>query len=196
MDKLNGFEILESSLLKYNIGLDVGNNLTNVIFNKGIIIPNYTKISFVIPELDETYNINIIMGDNILASDNIVLETIKLSDIKKVIHIELFLELYGIIIKINTKANTIYNNIINYYNNEIIYKNIEIDTSFYNLRFEILQSIRIIRKKISLRVLILDDDSKEILENKLNKIIDSIDNLSCQKMLDIKNSLKTRFFID
>ena len=97
---------------------------------------NSNKLSFVIPELDETYNINIIMGDNILASDNIVLETIKLFDIKKVIHIELFLEYFGIIIKINTKANTIYNNVINYYNNNIIYKNIEIDTVFYNLRFD------------------------------------------------------------
>ena len=189
-------EIIPIKLLTYNIGIDVGNNLSNIIFNKNDIIPNYKKVSFVIPELDETYNINIIMGDNILASDNIVLETIKLFDIKKVIHIELFLEYFGIIIKINTKANTIYNNVINYYNNNIIYKNIEIDTVFYNLRFDILQAIRIIRKKINLGVLILDDESKEILEDKLTKIVSNIDIMTNQKMLDIKNSLKMRFFID
>jgi hypothetical protein len=189
-------EIIPIKRLKYNIGIDVGNNLTNIIFNKDTIIPNYNKISFIIPELDETYNINIIMGDNILASDNIILETIKLSDVKKVIHIELFLELFGVVIKIDTKANTIYNNVINYYNNNIIYKNIEIDTIFYNLRFDILQTIKIIRKKISLGVLILDDESKEILEDKLSKIVNNIDNLSRQKMLDIKNGLKIKFFID
>ena len=192
-------ELISSSFLKYNIGLDVGNNLTNVIFNKNTIIPNHNKISFIIPELDEEYNINIIMGDNILASDNILLETIKLiikekSD--KVIHLELFLELYGIVIKINTKIKTIYQNVTYYYNNEIIYKDIEIDTVFYNLRFDILQAIKIIRKKISLKLILLDDESKEILEDKLNKIVINIDCLTNQKMLDIKNNLKMRFFID
>jgi hypothetical protein len=190
-------ELIVSNILKYNIGIDVGNNLTNVIFNKGIIIPNYNKVSFIIPELDETYNINIIMGDNILASDNVLLEIIKLANIK-VIHIELYLELFGIIIKINTKTDTIYHNIINYYNNIIIYKNKEIDITFYNLKFDILQIIKIIRKKISIGVLILDDESKEILNNKLNNIIANIENqtMTNQKMLDIKNTLKMRFFID
>jgi len=190
-------ELIVSNILKYNIGIDVGNNLTNVIFNKGIIIPNYNKVSFIIPELDETYNINIIMGDNILASDNVLLEIIKLANIK-VIHIELYLELFGIIIKINTKTKTIYHNIINYYNNIIIYKNKEIDITFYNLKFDILQIIKIIRKKISIGVLILDDESKEILNNKLNNIIANIENqtMTNQKLLDIKNTLKMRFFID
>jgi hypothetical protein len=189
-------EIIPIKLLKNNIGIDVGNNLSNVIFNKNVIIPNYNKISFIIPELDEEYNINIIMGDNILASDNIILDTIKLFDVKKVIHIELFLEYFGIIIKINTKAKTIYNNVINYYNDNIIYKDIIIDTVFYNLKFDILQAIRIIRKKISKKLILLDDESKEILDDKLNKIVSNIDNLSNQKMLDIKNNLKMRFFID
>ena len=190
-------ELIVSNILKYNIGIDIGNNLTNVIFNKGIIIPNYNKVSFIIPELDETYNITIIMGDNILATDNILLEIIKLSNVK-VIHIELYLEIFGIIIKINTKTKTIYHNIINYYNNIIIYKNKEIDTTFYNLKFDILQTIKTIRKKISSGVLILDDESKEILNNKLNNIILNIDNQSMtnQKMLDVKNTLKMRFFID
>ncbi len=192
-------EIIVSNLLKYNIGLDVGNNLTNIIFNKDIIIPNYNKISFVIPELDEEYNIKIVMGDNVLASDNILLETIKLlikNKIDKVIHLELYLETFGIIIKINTKIKTIYQNLINYYNNDIIYKNIEIDTVFYNLRFDILQTVKIIRKKISLKLIILDDELTKILEDKLTKIVSNIDNLSNQKMLEIKNNLKMKFFID
>jgi hypothetical protein len=90
--------IILSYLLKYNIGLDVGNNITNVLFEKNTLIPNYKKISFVVPELDEEYNINILMGDNILGSDNIILETINLKNIDKVIYLELFLYNYYIVI--------------------------------------------------------------------------------------------------
>lgn len=193
-------ELIPTTHLNYNIGIDVGNNLTNIVFNKDSIIPNYNKISFIVPELDENYNINIVMGNNILASDNIILETIKLSlsdsISKKVIHIELFLEYIGIIIIINTKATTIYTNFINYYRNEIIYLNKNIDTIYYNLKFDIIQIIKMIRKKINLNVLILDSDSKNILDEKLNKIVINIDNFNNQKMLDIKNSLKMKFFID
>ena len=188
-------EIISLNLLKYNIGLDVGDNLSNVLFEKNSLIPNYKKISFVVPELDEEYDINIIMGDNILASDNIVLECIKLKNIEKVIHIDVFLYIHCIVININTKTNNIYSNAIKYYNNNINYKNIIIDIDFYKLKFDILQIIKLIRKRINLGVLLLDDQSKDILEDKLNNIINNINNMTNQKMLDIKNSLKIKFFI-
>lgn len=188
--------IIPVCLLKYNIGLDVGNNITNVLFEKNALIPNYKKISFIVPELDEEYNINILMGDNILSSDNIILETINLKNIEKVIHLELFLYNYYIIIKINTKTKNIYNNVIKYYVNNIINFYKTIDINHYNLKFDITQTIRLIRKKINLGLLIFDNETKLILEEKLTKILDNIDNLSCQKMLDIKNNLKIKFFID
>jgi hypothetical protein len=192
-------EIILSSLLKYNIGLDVGSNITNILFEKNILLPNYKKISFVVPELDEEYNINLIMGNNILASDNIILETINLKNIEKVLYLELFLYNYYIKLTINTKSKCIYNNVIKYYDNNIIYfdKNIDIDN--YNLKFDITQTIRLIRKKINLDLLVFDNETKLILEDKLNKIIDAINNnyiMSNQKMLDIKNNLKMKFFID
>jgi hypothetical protein len=191
--------IILSYLLKYNIGLDVGNNITNVLFEKNTLIPNYKKISFVVPELDEEYNINILMGDNILGSDNIILETINLKNIDKVIYLELFLYNYYIVININTKAKNIYNNVITIninYDNNIIYYDKIIDVNNYNLKFDITQTIRLIRKKINLGLLILDDESKEILEDKLTKISDNINNMTNQKMLDIKNNLKIKFFIN
>ncbi len=188
--------IIPVCLLKYNIGLDVGNNITNVIFEKNILIPNYKKISFVVPELEEEYKINILMGDNILGSDNIILETINLKNIEKVIHLEIFLYEYYIVIIINTKAKNIYNNVIKYHDNNIIYFNKNIDVTHYNLKFDINQTIRLIRKKINLGLILLDDESKIILEDKLTKIIDAINNMTNQKMLDIKNNLKMKFFID
>jgi molecular chaperone DnaK (HSP70) len=192
--------IIPACLLKYNIGLDVGDNITNVLFEKNTLIPNHRKISFVVPELDEEYNINVIIGDNILASDNIILETINLKNIEKVLYLELFLYNYYIVININTKATNIYNNVItmniNYHNIKYFNKIIDIDN--YNLKFDITQTIRLIRKKINLELLVFDDETKLILEDKLNKIIEAINNniMSNQKMLDIKNHLKIKFFID
>lgn len=189
-------EIIKSKLLKNNIGLDVGSNITNILFEKYTVIPVNKKISFIVPELDEEYNINLIMGDNILASDNVILETINLKNIEKVLYLELFLYNYYIILIINTKSKCIYNNAIKYYNNNINYFNKTIDVNHYNLKFEINQIIRLIRKKINLGLLIFDIETKIILEEKLNKIIETINNISCQKMLDIKNNLKIKFFID
>jgi hypothetical protein len=191
-------EIISSNLLKYNIGLNAGDNLTNILFEENTIIPDNKQISFIIPELDEEYNIDIIMGNNILASDNILLEAINLKDIDvKKIHLDIKLLLYGIIITISTKSNKIiYENIIKYYDNNIYYYDKIIDTNFYKLRFDIKQTIKIIRKKIKLGLLIFDEETNNILEDKLNKIIVNLDTLPQQKMLDIKNSLKVKFFID
>ena len=191
-------EIISSKILKYNIGLDAGDNLTNILFEKNTIIPNNKSISFIIPELDEDYKIDIIMGDNILATDNIVLEHIELNNLEfKKIFFDIKLSLYGIIITISNKAhNIIYQNILNYYDNNIIYYDKIIDIAFYKLKFDILQTIKIIKKKIKLGLLIFDEDTKILLEDKLNKIINSIDTLHKQKMLDIKNNLKAKFFID
>ena len=50
-------EIIPSKLLPYNIGIDAGDDLTNIIFEKSSMIPNNKQISFIIPELDEEYNI-------------------------------------------------------------------------------------------------------------------------------------------
>ncbi len=191
-------EIISSKILKYNIGLDAGDNLTNILFEKNTIIPNNKSISFIIPELDEDYKIDIIMGDNILATDNIVLERIELNNLEfKKIFFDIKLSLYGIIITISNKAQIIlYQNILNYYDNNIIYYDKIIDTAFYKLKFDILQTIKIIKKKIKLGLLIFDEETQILLEDKLNKIINSIDTLHKQKMLDIKNNLKIKFFID
>jgi len=191
-------EIIKSNILKYNIGLNAGDNLTNILFEKNTIIPNNISISFIIPEIDEEYNIDVIMGDNILASDNILLERINLKNIQvKKIYLNIVLISYGIIITISNKAqDIIYNNIIKYYNNDIIYYDKIIDQSFYKLKFDILQIIKIIKKKIKSGLLIFDEETNNILDDKLNKIVNNIDSLHKQKMLDIKNNLKVKFFID
>ena len=73
-----------------------------------------------------------------------------------------------------------------------------IDINYYKLKFEINQIIKIIRKKINMNYIILNDEEKNILNNKFINLLNNIynNNITTQKMLDIKNTLKTKFFID
>ena len=147
------------------------------------------------PELDEEYNIKIIMGNNILTSDNIILDDIKLKLSDKKIFINIKLDMY-IFIKIETKINTIYTNVVKYYNNEIPYYNKLIDIDNYKLKFDLLQTIKIINKKINNNLILLDEESIEYLRSKFKIVINTINTITNQKLLDIKNNLKKQFFID
>ena len=188
-------DIIVSNTLKYNISIDSGDELSNIIIPKNTILPYNIKTSFIIPELDEDYNIKIIMGNNILTIDNIILEEIKLKLSEKKIFININLDVY-IFIKIDTKINTIYKNVINYYNNEIPYYNKLIDIDNYKLKFDLLQTIKIINKKLDNNFILLDNESKEYLKYKFNIVINTINTITNQKLLDIKNNLKKQFFID
>ena len=74
----------------YNIGINIGDNITNILTNN--------TISLIIPELDEEYNIDLVMGNNILASDNVLLHNIKLKTNMKVIFLEVIVFQYYMII--------------------------------------------------------------------------------------------------
>ena len=192
--------LINSYKLKYNISIDAGDYLSNILCHKNTILPSINKISFIIPEIDEEYIIKIIIGDNDLSFDNIILDTIPIKIETKKIFLEIKIDFYYIYIVINTKTNTIYKNILlfNQDNYNIDYLNKIIDINYYKLRFEIEQIIKIIRKKIRLNYIILDECNKQILEDKFNNIINKVNNkqVSNQKILDVKNNLKQQFFID
>jgi hypothetical protein len=188
-------DIIVSNTLNYNICIDSGNELSSIIIPKNTIQPFNNKISFIIPEIDEEYNIKIIMGNNILTSDNVILDDIKLKLSDKKIFINIKLDMY-IFIKIDTKINTIYTNVIKYYNNEIPYYNKLIDIDNYKLKFDLLQTIKIINKKINNNSILLDEESIEYLRSKFQIVINTINTITNQKLLDIKNNLKKQFFID
>ncbi len=185
-----------SQQVKYNIGIDAGDNLTNIIINKNDYLPINKKISFVIPEIDEEYDIKFLMGDNILAEDNVLLKNIKIKCKEKKIFLNINFDIYFIQIEINTKTECVYKEIINYYNDNINYYEKTIDTSYYKLKFDIIQIIKTIRKRINLNYIILDEESKNILETKFNNLLNNLDSMSNQKILDIKLQLKNKFFID
>ena len=110
-------ELININKLKYNIGIDAGDNIVNVIFNKdetSLISNKYFNMTFSIPEIDEEYNIKIVIGNNILTEDNIVLDNIniKSEDNNRKIFINIKIDYY-LYIDITTKINTIYKNIIN-----------------------------------------------------------------------------------
>jgi D-ribose pyranose/furanose isomerase RbsD len=193
-------ELILYDKYKYNIGIDVGDNLTNILYEKDTLLPCNKKISFIIPELDEEYIISIVVGNNILTEDNNIIHQIKLYNLNnKTIHINFIFDKYYIFINIESKISILYSVVLNYIDCTIPFFNKIIDISYYKNKFEIKQIIKIIRKKINLNHIILDEESKIILESKLTKILDNIDvidNINNQKMIEIKTTLKHKFFID
>lgn len=191
-------ELININKLKYNIGIDAGDNIVNILFNKDDYLPCSKKITFSIPEIDEEYNIKVVIGNNILTEDNIILDSINIisEDNNRKIFININIDYY-LYIDINTKINSIYKNIINLNINDIpmfLFKNIDCDN--YKYKFHLLQIIKIIRKKIRLNNILLDDETKIVLDDKFNTINNKIDSYNNQKLLEIINTLKHNFFIN
>jgi hypothetical protein len=194
--------IIIPHMLNYNISVDGGDYISNIIFMKNTIIPATSKISFVIPEADMDYNISIVMGDNILSSDNILLHktTINMEIINnkniKVLYMTITLLPSYIMLSIDIKNAEFYKALFPYYTDNIITQIKDIDITMYRLQFELKQIIMIINKKISKGSLMLDIDTENILKDKLIRLEGNISNMTNAKMLEIKNSLKIKFFID
>lgn len=70
-----------------------------------------------------------------------------------------------------------------------------IDIDNYKLKFELLTLIDLLKNKIIKKEIILSIETTNILYEKIDKITIMIDELSNQKILDIKNNLKTKFFL-
>lgn len=194
--------IIKPHTLNYNISVDGGDCISNILFMKNTVIPATMKMSFVIPEADMDYNISIVMGDNILASDNILLHktTISMDTINnkniKVLYMTVILLPFYIILSIDMKNADFYKAVFPYYNDNIITHIKDIDITMYRLQFELKQIIMIINKKINKKLLMLDIETEHILKEKLIRLEGNLSNTTNAKMLEIKNNLKTKFFID
>lgn len=184
--------------LSHNIGIDAGDNIMNVLLAQHHILPATRVISFILPELDEEYYIGIVMGNNTLSSDNVLLEKIHIKCNDKVLFIKIIFDMYFLILDIDSKIGPIYRNIL-VYAMDCSTVIVPIDSNMLymcKLKFDIIQAIKIIRKKIKLGHIALSQEASELLNNKLTKICNDIDMHPSQKLLDIKNNLKTKFFID
>jgi len=194
--------IIKPYTLNYNISVDGGDYISNILVMKNAILPTTVKMSFIIPEADMDYNIQIVMGDNILTSDNIILHNVNINhDIIntnniKVLYMNVHLAPFYIILSIDMKNREFYRASFPYYNNNIITHIKDIDITMYRLQFELKQIIMIIYKKINKGALMLDYETEIALKDKLVKLENNLNNMTNAKMLEIKNTLKTKFFID
>ncbi len=194
--------IITPYYLKYNISINGGDGISNILFMKNTLLPETIKMSFVIPDTDMDYNIHIVMGDNTLSDDNVLLhsvninmETINSMNIK-VLYMKIVLLPFYIILSIDIKNAEFYKAIFTYYKNTITTQIKDIDITMYRLQFELKQIIMIINKKIRKGSLMLDSDTEIILKDKLLKLENNLNNMSSAKLLEIKNNLKNKFFID
>ena len=194
--------IINKYILNYNISVDGGDHISNILFIKNTILPATIKMSFVIPEADMDYNIKIVMGNNILSEDNIILHCVNINmkiinDMNiKVLYMTVLLLPFHIILSIDIKNSEFHKAIFPYYENNIVTQIKDIDITMYRLQFELKQIIMIINKKIKNGLLMLDCDTESILKDKLMRLENNLSNMTNAKMLEIKNSLKTKFFID
>ena len=194
--------IINKYILNYNISVDGGDHISNILFMKNTILPTTIKMSFIIPEADMDYNIKIVMGNNILSEDNIILHCVNINmkiinDMNiKVLYMTVSLLPFHIILSIDMKNSEFHKAIFPYYKNNIVTQIKDIDITMYRLQFELKQIIMIINKKIKNGLLMLDCDTESILKDKLMRLENNLSNMTNAKMLEIKNSLKTKFFID
>lgn len=186
--------IISSTLLKYNFGIDTGNDMMTIIFEKNSVIPNTKNIQFIIPEINEKYIIKIVTGDNILTNDNIILKKLNIISPTKILYFKFNLYISHINIIISVKNKDIYNGFIKYYNNDIQYYNKKLDINRLNKLFELDQTIKIIINKINKNIINIPMNEKEQLLMKLNNL--DKNNTSTLKLIDINNLLKNKFCIN
>jgi hypothetical protein len=74
--------------------------------------------------------------------------------------------------------------------------NSSIDIDNYKLKFELIQCTELIKNKITNKQLKLDDVTIKAIYEKIDKINSEINTLSNQKLLDIKNNLTNKFFLN
>jgi len=188
--------------LKNIISFDIGNGIASPILNN--TIPCSNIIQFIIPEINNVCSIKIYIGNNILSKDNIYLTTIDVISPEKVVYIEFIISylLYfsnTILVIISTKTkvlNTLFIPILEKYLTSQLPTCVDsIDIDNYKLKFELLTLIDLLKNKIIKKEIILSIETLESLYEKIDKINTLIDTLPNQKLLDIKNNLKTKFFL-
>ena len=191
-------EIIIKKYLEYNIGIDIGDQLMTILLNKNISIPSTNTISFIVSNINENYMFDLYRGINILSKDCSFIDSINICSPEKVIYIESTIDpMMFLIIKISTKTKLL---LCQIYSLGTVIQNTfvnsdKIDIANYKLKFELKQCIDSIEKKIKTNELILDSDTILILNEKIILIRNMIDTFSNQKLLDIKNNLRKKFFI-
>ena len=194
--------LIHNYSLKNIIGFDIGNGLTSPLLSN--TIPCSNTIQFIMPEINISHSIKIYVGNNILSKDNILLTTIDITSPEKVIYIQFsisyllyFSNIILVIISTKTKIlNILFIPILEkYLTIEQKYIDTIIDIDNYKLKFELLTLIDLLKNKIIKKEIILSIDTTNILYEKIEKITTMIDELSNQKILDIKNNLKAKFFL-
>jgi hypothetical protein len=195
--------IISSNYIKNIIGIDIGNGLMCPILSNGII-PCVNQVQFIVPVIMDEYKIDIYIGNNILSSDNILLNTINITSPEKIVYIEFkmtnllyYNRLLHVIISTKTKniSEYLFNINEDYLNNLHNITDRIIDVYNYQLKFDLIDCIKTIQTKIDKKNIILNEATLNILNNKFKQIIDNIDLVTNQKLLDIKNNLKLKFFI-
>jgi len=192
--------IICSKYITNNIGIDIGDGLITTILYHDTTIPSSNTITLIVPEINNNNNITIYYGNNILASDNMMLQSIMVKSPEKIIYINFTISIMSsymnqMCINVMTKTILLMREYINIPCYKIALLEKTIDTYNYKIKFELKQYIDIIISNINNNnIKMLEEDKPPILK-KLDQIINMMDQLSNQKLLDLKTNLKNKFLI-
>ena len=192
--------IICSKYIINNIGIDIGDGLMTTILYHDTTIPSSNTITLIVPEINNNNNITIYCGNNILASDNMMLQSIIVKSPEKIIYINFTISIMSsymnqLCINVMTKTILLMREFINIPCSKIALLEKTIDTYNYKIKFELKQYINIIISNINNNnIKMLEEDKHPILK-KLDQIINMMDQLSNQKLLDLKTNLKNKFLI-
>jgi hypothetical protein len=190
-------EIIKSKYLEYNIGIDIGDHLIINLLDRYNILPTSNTIIFSIPILNIEYTFNLYIGNSILSKNCFFIESIKIKSPEYTIYIETSVFNNCIyIIKISTKTILLFYHVYILPNQiNVIETNENIDIYNYKLKFQLTETIKIIKNKIQNSHIILTNEDIILLNLKFTEIINKLDILNNQKLLDIKNNLSNKFFL-
>jgi len=183
--------------LNYTIGIDIGDYTVIPILIKDSTIPCNNKVQF--NPLTTSYRVY--LGNSPLSRDNYLLFEFTINLINIPLFIEMRLMQFNLlIIDISNKIKLLYRYTvpINIHGAQYNYKTHIYDQAIianYRYKYEVINSIDIIKKRIECNIIQLNSESIKSLTIKFNKILESIDSISNQKLLEIKHIFKTQFFV-
>lgn len=173
------------------IGINIGDNVMNFLFEKNTTIPNYNRLQYVVSLLEGEHLLEFYYGNNKIIDNNILFSKIKLPN-NMFITIIGHLYAYYTVIYIYIKGE-LYNIIFSVLNNNTIqYKTYDDD---YIEKLRIYFDLKILIINIKNKLKNININSKNIIINKLDNLYSNKDNFENQQLQDKIVYLKNKFII-
>lgn len=187
-------ELIEPYRSITGIGFDLGDGIMNFIIKKNSLLPISNTVKF-INDYDNIKILKIYEGINNLVKNNIFYKDFEISN-NTLYFIEVIqLSINIIILRLKTRLNTIYSQIIKLKLNSTFINEEGIDINNIKLKFIFRQLKQKIFQNIRNNSVNFNDNLKNKIKSRLNEIDIDLDNMNNQQIIDKINTLKNKFLL-